>query len=136
MQRYFIVCVSSWVMEGGSIEPFFRRFLYQGLRSTFFQVRLENSIYIKNSEYESQKKKKEKKILIEISTIFHFWSPTLTSSWQSVFVSLFAMVYTPLPRPLPHPQICFCGAKFFFHVLQLGAEKISNFLGAFCIERN
>ena len=48
---------------------------------------------IKNSEYKSQAKKKM--IPIVISTIFPFWSPTLTNLWQSVFVTLFSMLYTP-----------------------------------------
>ena len=42
----------------------------------FFRWDLETPC-IKNSEYESQKKKK--KISIVISTVFHFWSPTLTT---------------------------------------------------------
>ena len=42
----------------------------------FFQVGLETPC-IKKSEYESQAKKKM--ILIVISTIPHFWSPTLTN---------------------------------------------------------
>ena len=68
----------------------------------------------KNSEYKSQAKRKtnkqKKKILIVNSTISHFWSPTLTNLQQSVFVSLFSIVYTP-----PYPQIFFLwGAKFFF----------------------
>ena len=32
---------------------------------------------------------------IIISTIYQFWSPTLTTFWQSVFVPLFSMVYSP-----------------------------------------
>ena len=60
----------------------------------------------------------------------HFWSPTITNLWQSVFVLLFSMVYAP-----PYPQIYFyvCGAKFFVCVLQVGAGNISNFLGTFFI---
>ena len=64
---------------------------------------------IKNSEYKSHAKKK-KKIPIVISTISHFWSPTLTNLWYSVFVSLFSLVYTP-----PYPRIFFfCGGLIFF----------------------
>ena len=33
-------------------------------------------------------------ILIAVFTISHFWSPSLTTFWQSVFVSLFFMVHT------------------------------------------
>ena len=54
---------------------------------------------VKNSEYKSQAKET---IPIVISTISHFWFPTLTNLWQSVFVSLFSMVYT-----LSYPQIFF-----------------------------
>ena len=50
-----------------------------------FEVGLQNSVY-KNSEYESQTKKM---IQIVISTISHVWFPTLTTFWQSVFVSLY-----------------------------------------------
>ena len=55
-----------------------------------------------------------------ISTISHFWSPTLTTSCQSVFVSLFSMVYTP-PRP-------FCGANFSSCLMARGWENL-KFLG-------
>ena len=55
-------------------------------------------------------KENNKKIIpIVISTISHFWSPTLTNFWYSVFVSLFSMVYTP-----SYPQICFFGGLIFF----------------------
>ena len=64
-------------------------------------------------------------ISIIISTISHFWFVTLTNFWQSALVSLFSMLYTP-----PFPQMFFCGGQFFFHAVQLGAGKISNFWGA------
>ena len=57
---------------------------------------------IKNSEYEPQAKKKKKMIPILISTIFYFWSPTVTHFWQSVFAPLFSIIYTP-----PYLQIFF-----------------------------
>ena len=61
-------------------------------RGDFFRQDLEiPCTYIKNNEYKSQKKKKKKKkkkerkkekiIPIVISTISHFWSPGLTTSW-------------------------------------------------------
>ena len=59
----------------------------------------------------------KKMSLIVISTMSHFWPPTLTSSWKFIFASLFSMVYTPHPPP-PPPKI------FFF----IGGELIS-FLG-------
>ena len=69
-------------------------------------------------------------IPIVLFTISHFWSPTRKTFWQPVSVSLFFMVYTPSP----HPQIFFfVGSKKFFFILQLGAGKISNFLGTFFI---
>ena len=45
----------------------------------FFQVGLENSIHIQKIEKMNLKQKK-KMIPIVISTISHFWSPTLTTS--------------------------------------------------------
>ena len=54
---------------------------------------------IKHSEYKSQAKKK----MIWIVILF-----TLTNFWQSLFVSLFPMVYTPL-----YPQIFFCRGLIF-----------------------
>ena len=47
---------------------------------------------------------KQKMTLIVISTIYHFWSSTLTTFWYSVFASLFSMVYTP---PSIHKYIIF-----------------------------
>ena len=82
----------------------------------FFQVGLENSLYIyKTSEYETQTKKI---IFIVISTISHFWFPTLTTSLYSVFVSLSSMVYTS------PPEIFFGGLTIFFCILLVGAVKI------------
>ena len=60
---------------------------------------------IKNSETNINKKKM---VLI----VSHFWSPILTTFCQSVFVSIF-------PKKIS--------------IFQLGAGKISNFLGTFCI---
>ena len=51
----------------------------------------------------------EKVAVILISTISHFWSPTLTNFWWSVFASLFSMVYTP-----PTHKYFFCGRQNFF----------------------
>ena len=57
-------------------------------------------------------------ILIAVFTISHFWSPSLTTFWQSVFVSLFFMVHT-------HKFVFFfVGAKFIFRIFQLWTEKI------------
>ena len=67
---------------------------------------------IKNSEYESKKKKKM--VPIVISTISHF-----------VFVSLFSMLYAP--PTLPTNIYLFVQAKTFFSILQLGVGKISIF---------
>ena len=89
-----------WGGGGGGLSLFLQH-LYRrdfGVKSEFwvgigtlgggnvFQVGLENSQYkkqyknsIKNSEYNSQAKKK--KILIAISTISHFWSPTIKNLW-------------------------------------------------------
>ena len=47
-------------------------------------------------------------IPIAISAISHFCFPTLTNFWWSVFVSLFSMVYTPLPT-----NIFLLGNNFF-----------------------
>ena len=99
----------------GTVEPFFRRFIQEGLRSDWdfgwelvLQVEVmffrwdQKTSCVKNSEYKSQT---SKMILSLISTISHFWSPTLTTLCQFVFVSLFSMVYTP---PSPH-NFFFCG---------------------------
>ena len=100
-----------WVMGEGP-EPFFRTFIQEGLRSNwgfgwelglqvgviFFSWDLKTPC-VKNSEYKSQARKI---IPIVISSISHFWSPIITNLWQSVFVSLFSIVYTP-----PYPQIFF-----------------------------
>ena len=107
---------------------------------------------------------KQKIIPNVVSAISDFWSPTLTTFRQSVFVSLFFMVsqtkndskcnfynfslLAPYPNNFlvvcicvlsfhgiysPHQQIFFLWrAKKFFCVLQLGAQKISNFWGPFC----
>ena len=63
-------------------------------------------------------------ILTVISTISQFWSPTLTTSWQSVFVFLFSMVY------IPHPptNIFFVGLEVFLHLQARGWENF-KFLG-------
>ena len=64
-------------------------------------------------------KQTNKMILIVISTISHFWSSTLTTSWQSVFVSLFSMIYTPPPPPpppLPLLKYFLCAAKIIFRI--------------------
>ena len=122
-----------WVMGlggwegGGGAEPFFRMFkLAFQVGVIFFRWDLKFPC-IKNSKYKSQAKKI---ILIVISTISHFW---LTNLWQSVFVSLFSVLYTR-----PNPQIFFIvgGINFFFRILQLGPRNISNFLGTFCIWRS
>ena len=97
----------------GRIETFSRMFIQEGLRSNqdfgwelaiqvgviFFRWDLK-TLCVKNSEYESQAKKM---ILIVLSTISHFWSPTFTYFWQSVFLSLFSMVYNPR-----YPEIFLC----------------------------
>ena len=72
----------------------------------FFKLELKIS-FTKNSECKSQAKQM---ILIVISTISDFWSPTLTNLWLLVFVLLFSMVYIP-----PNPQLLFLwGVKFLF----------------------
>ena len=63
---------------------------------------------IKNSEYESQTKKM---IPIVISTISHFLSPTLTTFWQSVFVSFSPWFI------LPSTQIFFLWGLIFVVVV-------------------
>ena len=65
---------------------------------------------IKNSEYEFQTNKQ--KIPIVISTISHFWSPTLTTVWQSVFVSSFSIIYAPTPYTQKYSFLR--GLNFFF----------------------
>ena len=84
-----------------------------------FQVGLENSLY-KNSEFKSQT---QTVIPIAFSTISHFWSPTLTTFRQPVYVSLFFMVYTSSP----HPQtFSLWGLKSFLSCSQeLGKFQIS-----------
>ena len=77
---------------------------------------------VKNNKCKLQAKKK---ISIVISTTSHFWSPTLTSLWWSVFVSLISMVYSP-----PYPQIFFLweGLNFFLYLVARGWEYF-KFLG-------
>ena len=77
-----------------------------------------------NSEYESYAKRM---ILIVISKISHFSSPTLTNFWQSVFVSLFFMVYT-----LPSHKYFFCGGRRGLNIFSCHIAKVQenfNFLG-------
>ena len=79
---------------------------------------------IKNSEYESYAKRM---ILIVISKISHFSSPTLTNFWQSVFVSLFFMVYT-----LPSHKYFFFGGRRGLNIFSCHIAKVQenfNFLG-------
>ena len=86
----------------------------------FFQVGLENSLYIyKTSEYETQTKKI---IFIVISTISHFWFSTLATSLYSVFVSLSSMVYSS------PPETFFGGLTIFLYLVGRGCEKL-KFLG-------
>ena len=116
--------------DGGEIEPFsglYSRYLGQiailGGNCTLGVGWAQEGIfftYIKNSEYESQTKKI---IQIVISTISHFWSPNLTTFWQSVFVSLFCMVYTP-----PSPTNIFFVLLFFLYLVARGWENF-KFLG-------
>ena len=117
-------------------EPFFRTFIQEGLRSNqdfgwelalqvgviFFRWDLKTPC-IKNSEYISYAKMK-KMIPIVISTISHFWSPRLTNLWQSVFVSLFSMVYSP-----PYPKVFFLQGLIFFLYLVARAWEYFKFLG-------
>ena len=77
---------------------------------------------IRSSEYETQIKKL---ILTVISTIFHFWPPTLTTFWQSVFVSLLSMVYAVLPLPR---NISLLRLQIFLYLLAMGWENF-KFLG-------
>ena len=108
-------------------KPFFRTFMELLVGVIFFRQDLKTP-YIKNSECDSQAKKK-KKIPIVVSTISHFWFPAIANLWQSVFASLFSMVYTTLTT-----NIFLWGTNFFFfHVVQLGAEKVSNLFETFCI---
>ena len=73
------------------------------------------TFFIKYSEYESQTKKVIPNV---VSTISHFLSPTLTTLWLSVFLSLFSLVYTPPPPPLTPTRL----GKFqiFWALLFLG----------------
>ena len=71
----------------------------------FFRWDLKIS-FLKNSGFKFQRKM----IRIVIFTIFPIWSPTLTTFWYSVFVSILCMVYTP-----PTTR------KYFF----VGAKKFS-----------
>ena len=52
--------------------------------------------FIRNTGYDLKQKKQLESIVI--FAISHFRSPTPTTFWKSVFVSLFSMVYTP-PSP-------------------------------------
>ena len=65
-------------------------------------------------------------IAIVISTVSHFWSPILTTWWQSG--SLYLQPYFPW-YILPPPTNILWGGLFFFRILQLGAGKIAIFLG-------
>ena len=77
-----------------------------------------------NLKQKKNKNKKNKKMIpIVISIISHFWPPTLTTSWYSVFVSLFSMAYTP------HSQIFFLwGKKKNSYLVARGWENF-KFLG-------
>ena len=84
------------------------------------------TFFIKYSEYESQTKKVIPNV---VSTISHFLSPTLTTFWQSVFVSLFSMVYTPPSTPTH--KYFFCGGEnFFVCLVAIGLENF-KFFGTF-----
>ena len=75
---------------------------------------------IRSSKYETQTKKL---ILTVISTIFHFWPPTLTTFRQSVFVSLLSMVYTVLPLPR---NIFLLGLQIFLYLLAMGRDNFKS----------
>ena len=104
----------------GTVEPFFRRFIQEGLRSDWdfgwelvLQVEVmffrwdQKTPCVKNSEYESQT---SKMILTLISTIPHFWSPALTT-----YVSLYLYPYFPWYILPPPPTIFFSvGLKVFY----------------------
>ena len=61
-----------------------------------------------------------KKIILNVvSTISHFWFPTLTTFWQSVFASLISMANTLAPPCPPPTNIFFC-------------EELKNIFFVFC----
>ena len=92
---------------GDEGQAIFRTFMELLVGVIFFRQDLKTP-YIKNSECDSQAKKK-KKIPIVVSTISHFWFPAIANLWQSVFASLFSMVYTTLTT-----NIFLWGTNFFF----------------------
>ena len=135
-----IVCTPH---EGeGVAGPFFRTFIQEELRSNqdfgwglrlqvgvvFFRWDLKTSC-IKNSKFESQAKKM---IPIVISTISDLWSPALTNFWQSLFVSLFSMVYTP---PYPQIYIFLWGTILFFISCSQGLGRFQISWGASVLGR-
>ena len=82
---------------------------------------------IKSSEYISQAKK-IKKIPIVMSTISHFWSPSLTILWQWVVYLYHYFPWYILPPP---HKYFFCGELKFFSHLVVRAWEYFKFLGGF-----
>ena len=80
--------------EGGGSERFFRTFIQEGLRSDLDfgqKLALQVGVIVFRWDLNTPciklvnrhlKQKRKKKILIVVSTIFHFWSPTLRNFWQ------------------------------------------------------
>ena len=87
---------------------------------TYFRWDLKTPC-MKDNEYKSEAKKI---ILMVISTISQFWSPTLTNLWYSVFLSLFSMVCT-LPLLA---NICSCGGLNIFSYLVARGWEYFKFL--------
>ena len=86
--------------------------------------------YIKNSEYESQTNKKN-----DSDCYCYHFSLLVPYPNNFLIVCLCILIFHGIYLPPTHKYF-FCGAKKFFHILWLGAVKISNFLGTFCIEGN
>ena len=128
--------------DGEGAEPYFRTFIQEGLRSSlnfgwelvlqvggiFFRWDSKTSC-IKNSEYKSQAKKKKN----DSNCNFYNFSLLVPYPNKFVVVCICIIILHGIYNPQP-TNIFYCGGLiFFFHILQLGAGNISNFLGTFCI---
>ena len=135
MRWNYIVCTPPPLGDGGGgAEPFFRTFIQEGLRSNldfgwelvlqvgviFLRWDLKTSC-IKNSEYKPQAK--TKMIPIVISTISHFWSPTLTIYGSMYLYHYFAWYI----QPPTYKYFLLQSANFFIPYLVASGWEYSKF---------
>ena len=131
----------SWVMEG-EIEPFleglysrdlgqigiFSRNWHFGWGWFFSGGTWKFPTYIKIVNMNLKQKK-------DYDCYFYHFSLLIPYPNRLLVVCLCIVIFQGIYPPPTHKYF-FCGAKKFFRILWLGAGKISNFLGTFCIGGN